>query len=196
MPTTTAFPSTLLAARLGPNPLPTGLAFWLFGVGFCLAAWQIHKVSHVTGSILLGLSTFVNFFCFVRGLNFIRRAVSRYRTIRKTEQLGLSIEKVYYRGGFIVIDDERGCLVCNGRAADYRTITKITCTSTWLLQKLELYGCGRMPIVAGFADRETLFAVSRNLRAAIRSLTGKEPEYGVVDEIAPQAPHPSTSDQG
>ena len=182
-----------LAVRLGPSPLPRGLAFWIAGPAFCTAAWYIHIYNHVFGSILLGLSAFVNFFCFVQGLNAVRRAAARWLTIRKTIKLQLCPDTVYYQAGFIAADTARGILVCNGRAADYRSISKIICKSTWQAQKLELYGCGRLPLILGFSDRDTLFAAGKRLCADICLITGSTPEYTIQDMLAVRADEPPRS---
>ena len=191
-------PAALFASRMGTNPLWGGLAFWGAGILFCLIAWQVHKVNHTAGSILLGLSTFVNIFCFMQGLNRLRRAAARMSTIYRAARMGLSADTVYSRAGYVVTDDTRGYLVCNGHIADYRSITKIICKSTWLAHKLELYGCGRMPLIVGFPDRQTLFVAGEKLCTSIRMLTGSKPEYIIHDELAPP-PAPTsttTSDQG
>lgn len=173
-----------LARQLGPSPMPAALAYWVVGLGFCLAAWQIDKMDHVIGSIMLGLSTFVNLFCFMQGVNRMRRALARSLTLYRAAFLDLNPEHVCHEAGFIVMDGRRGMLVCNGRVASYADITRIVCVSTWLANKIELYGRTRFPLILGFRDRDSLLEHGRALRADIARARGTEPEFVLKDERA------------
>ena len=173
-----------LARQLGPSPMPAALAYWAVGLGFCLVAWQVDKIDHVIGSIMLGLSTFVNLFCFMQGVNRMRRALARSLTLYRAAFLDLNPEHVCHEAGFIVMDGQRGMLVCNGRVARYADITRVVCASTWLANKIELYGRSRFPLILGFADKDSLLEHCRTLRADITQARGAEPDFVLKDDRA------------
>ncbi len=173
-----------LARRLGPSPMPAALAYWATGLGFCLAAWKIDQIDHVTGSIMLGLSTFINLFCFMQGVNRMRRALARSLTLYRAAFLNLTPEHVCHEAGFIVMDGRRGILICNGRVMHYADITRVVCTSTWLANKIELHGRTRFPLVLGFMNRDSMLEHCHALREAIAHARGSDPEFVLKDERA------------
>lgn len=173
-----------LARQLGPSPMPAALAYWATGLGFCFAAWKIDQHDHVIGSIMLGLSTFVNLFCFMQGVNRMRRALARSLTLYRAAFLNLNPEHVCHEAGFIVMDNQRGILVCNGRVARYADITRVVCASTWLANKIELHGRTRFPLILGFMDRDSMLEHCRALREGITHARGAEPEFILKDERA------------
>ena len=182
-----------LARQLGPSPMPAALAYWAVGLGFCLAAWQIDKMDHVIGSIMLGLSTFVNLFCFMQGVNRMRRALARSLTLYRAAWLDLNPEHVSHEAGFIVIDGRRGMLICNGRVARYADITRVVCASTWLANKIELYGRSRFPLILGFADNASLLEHCRALRDDITRARGAEPEFVLMKDDRAAADHAASA---
>ena len=172
-----------LAERLGRDPFPHALKFWAIGVGFCFAALEVNEHDAVWGPIMMGLATFVNFFCFVQGVNHAKRAIARWRTLYKAHKLKLSPDTVYNAAGFIVIDLTRGYLICNGRVADFKKVTRLVCKSNFMVHKIDLLGPWRIPITIGFVNSQTLFTAADALRDSIRAITGQDPEFEYADAV-------------
>ncbi len=140
-------------------------------MGFCLLAWHVHEANHVAGSILMGLSIFVNLFCFLLGLNHVRRAWARWRTLVRSQKMLLAPEMTAYGASFLVSDLSRGILVCDGHLVRFCDITHSESASTGLAHRLILHGCKPDPIVIGFPDRQSLLSSGEQLRAAIHCWT-------------------------
>ena len=121
------------------------------------------------------------------------RALARSLTLYRAAWLDLNPEHVSHEAGFIVMDGRRGMLICNGRVARYADITRVVCASTWLANKIELYGRSRFPLILGFADNASLLEHCRALRDDITRARGAEPEFVLMKDDRAAADHAASA---
>ncbi len=171
---------------LGKTPFWSGLCFWLTGLIFCLFAWELNKFFPTHGPIVLGLSSFVNMFCFFQGLNKMRRAGARALTLFRAWRQNLVPGWGWGDAGFMLVDDRQGFFVGNGTLVDFRQITKITCYSTALSHRLQFFLYSKnplRPLEIGVKDHAALLCAAQRLREAIISYTHKELDVLVIDTL-------------
>lgn len=180
---------------LGPSPVWKGAVWWATGVGYCLTAWHVQQSEPLLGLGLMGLAPFVNLFCFFRGLNALRRGWLRWRTYRKASAMGLGAAWGSGLAGFLLVDEEQGVCIANGKTVLFADVEAVECRATHMAYKLFVYEKGQdrlrtRPFDVGFADETALLSAARRLMSGMERLGLPLPEAHMRDTEGKLTPLP------
>lgn len=167
---------------LGPNPLWTGLQYWGFTVLMAAMAWEGAVRFPRAGLVLIGITPFVNLYCFFRGLTAMGQALRRLGTVRAARRLGLRPDWGCSSGGFMLLDEEQGLWAGNGKGGTLAGLGRLVRHTDGQAHYLEFWpqGAERPLARVGFGSEAELEEVALRVEAAVRR-AGGAPEMARVD---------------
>lgn len=176
-------PNSDLRRFLGPPPLFRGLLRWTLAAIFPVLTWQIYLHFPILGLIAVGIAPVVVLFLFFRGLNMFTRTVAYLKTRSLASTLNMRPTWGIAVGGFLLLDEQGGRWIIDGKTGTVSDLSRIHCHSDWLSFRLELYEGKTCPTVRyGLESTESLMAAAHRFQNTALSLTGHKPELTFRDE--------------